>query len=75
MNPKDIEAAKHRAITTGVFRVANLRDIIASKKASDRKKDLIELPLLESFQEECEKLHPPTLRTALDVAKDNPRHH
>lgn len=69
------ESAKHRAITTGLFRVANLRDIIASKRASGRKKDLIEIPLLESFQEEYEKLHAPPLRTALDIAKVDQRHH
>ena len=37
------------ALTEGIFRVAHLRDIIASKRASGRQKDLVDLPLLESF--------------------------
>ena len=60
--------AKARGITEGIFHVANLRDIIASKKASGRQKDLIELPLLESFREEYEKRHAPLLRSAADLA-------
>src|SRR5258706_270237 len=47
--------AKARSLTEGIFRVANLRDIIASKRASGRQKDKIELPLLESFRVEYEK--------------------
>ena len=31
--------AKERGLTEGIFRVANLRDIIASKTASGRRKD------------------------------------
>ena len=48
--------------------IANLRDIIASKKASGRKKDMNELPLLEAFREEYEKRHTPPLRSAADIA-------
>jgi hypothetical protein len=60
--------AKARSVTEGIFQVANLRDIIASKRASGRKKDEIELPLLENFRVEYEKLHAPPLRSAGDIA-------
>jgi hypothetical protein len=60
--------AKARSLTEGIFRVANLRDIIASKRASGRQKDQIELPLLESFRVEYEKRHPLLLRSAADIA-------
>ena len=60
--------AKARGVTEGIFQVANLRDIIASKRASGRKKDEIELPLLENFRVEYEKLHAPPLRSAGDIA-------
>src|SRR5580698_8109702 len=46
--------AKARGLKEGIFHVANLRDIIASKRASGRDKDQIELPLLESFRAEYE---------------------
>ncbi len=58
--------------TVGVFPIANLRDIIASKKASGRQKDRNEMPLLESFREEYEKRHAPALRSALDIAAKRP---
>ena len=61
-------AAKSRGVCEGIFQVANLRDIIASKRASGRKKDEIELPLLENFRVEYEKLHAPPLRSAGDIA-------
>ena len=65
--------AKARSVTEGIFQIANLRDIIASKRASGRKKDEIELPLLESFRVEYEKLHAPPLRSAGDIAAKRPR--
>lgn len=46
--------AKSRAIQEDIFPVANLRDIIASKKASGRMKDKMDLHLLELFQQEFE---------------------
>lgn len=67
------EEAKTRALTEGIFHVANLRDIIASKRASGRKKDEIELPLLESFREEFEKRRQTPLRSAADIASDKGR--
>jgi hypothetical protein len=45
-----------------------LGTIIASKAASGRQKDLVDLPLLESFRVEYEKRHAPPLRTAADIA-------
>lgn len=60
--------AKERRLLEGIFPVANLRDIIASKRASGRKKDQIELPLLENFRAEYEKRHSPPLRSAGDIA-------
>ena len=60
--------AKSRKVSEGIFQVANLRDIIASKRASGRKKDEIELPLLESFRAEYEKLHASPVRSAGDIA-------
>lgn len=65
--------AKSRGLTDGIFRVANLRDIIASKRASGRQKDTIELPLLENFRVEYEKRHNAPLRSASDIATDKSR--
>ena len=59
--------AKTRSYVEGVFQVANLRDIIASKRASGRQKDVIELPLLESFRVEYEKRHALLGRSAGDI--------
>ena len=61
-------AAKSRSVREDLFCVANVRDIIASKQASGRQKDVLELPLLRAFQEEYEKRHPSPLRSAADVA-------
>ena len=69
----DFAEAKKRGLTEGIFRVANIRDIIASKRASGRQKDKIELPLLESFRAEYEKLHAAPLRSARDIADQQPR--
>jgi hypothetical protein len=63
--------AKSRSIVDGIFKVANLRDIIASKRASGREKDKIELNLLESFRSEYEQRHPSRqpLKSAADVGR------
>ena len=47
-------AAKRRAVTEGIFPVANIRDIIASERASNRMKDRMDLHLLELFRSEYE---------------------
>lgn len=61
--------AKARSLKVEGFRVANLRDIIASKRASGRERDLVDLPLLERFQQEYERLNPVLLLSAADVAR------
>ncbi len=60
--------AKARGLVVEGFHIANLRDIIASKRASGREKDLIDLPLLEKFREEYEKQNPQPLYSSIDVA-------
>lgn len=55
--PDGIESydqAKARSVHEDIFPVANLRDIIASKKASGRMKDRLDLHLLELFRLEYE---------------------
>ena len=42
-------SSKSRRIMEDIFPIANLRDIIASKKASTRKKHLVDMELLEEF--------------------------
>lgn len=46
--------ARLRAVSLGIFPVANIRDIIASKKASNRMKDRLDLHLLDLFRIEYE---------------------
>jgi hypothetical protein len=67
---RSFDEAKARSLQVEEFRIANLRDIIASKRASGREKDRIDLEYLERFREEFEKRHAPALRSAADVAKD-----
>jgi hypothetical protein len=62
------EEARARSLVVDGFHIANLRDIIASKRASGREKDLIDMPLLERFREEYEKQNPQPLRSAADLA-------
>ena len=59
--PDGIESfaeAKSRYVQEDIFPVANLRDIIASKKASGRMKDRLDLHLLELFRLEFEARKP-----------------
>jgi hypothetical protein len=51
---ENFDAAKQRAVTEGIFPVANIRDIIASKTASNRMKDRVDLHLLDLFRIEYE---------------------
>lgn len=67
---ENFDVAKRRSIRAGIFCVANLRDIIASKKASGRTRDIVELPLLESFREEYEKRYASPLRSAAEIAEE-----
>ena len=65
--------AKARALNVEGFRIANLRDIIASKRASGRERDLLDLPYLERFRQEYERAHAPPVRSALDAAQERNR--
>jgi predicted nucleotidyltransferase len=65
---ESFEKARERMIVVENFPVANLLDIIASKKASNREKDLNDLPLLEDFRQEFEKRNRSELKTALELA-------
>ncbi len=65
---ESFEKARERMIVIDEFPIANIRDIIASKKASGREKDLNDLPLLEDFQEEFEKKMRGEPKTALEIA-------
>lgn len=49
------EEAKRRMDSSTGFPVANLRDIIASKRAAGRPRDAVELPLLEAFRDVYER--------------------
>jgi hypothetical protein len=55
---ENYDEAKRRAVREDIFPVANLRDIIASKKASGRMKDRLDLHLLELFRLEYESRQP-----------------
>lgn len=61
-------AAKSRRIMEDIFPIANLRDIIASKKASNRRKDLVDMEMLEEFAKEYAAVHSKPLNSALNQA-------
>ncbi len=65
---ESFEKARERMLIVDGFPIANIRDIIASKKASGREKDLNDLPLLEDFKEEFEKKMRGEAKTALEIA-------
>ncbi|MBI4327712.1 MAG: hypothetical protein HY674_20970 [Chloroflexi bacterium] len=65
--------AKARSLIIESFRVANLRDVIASKRASGREKDLLDLSMLERFRAEYEKQHPQALKSAAELAAEHPK--
>lgn len=52
---EEYDEAKRRMDSSSGFPVLNIRDIIASKRAANRDRDRIELPLLEAFREVYEK--------------------
>jgi hypothetical protein len=52
---ENYDVAKSRIDLSSGFPVLNIRDIIASKRAAARDRDLIELPLLEAFRNVYEK--------------------
>jgi len=68
--PDGIESfaeAKARSVIHDNFPVASLADIIASKRASGRMKDLIDLPMLEQFRTEFERRHPRPLKSRAEI--------
>lgn len=65
---ESFERARERMIVVENFPIANLRDIIASKRAAGRERDLNDLPLLENFLEEFEKRNTSEPKTALEIA-------
>ncbi len=65
---ESFELAKSRRHMIEGLPVANIRDIIASKKASGREKDFVDLPLLEDFREEFEKSIRGEPKTAIEIA-------
>jgi len=65
-------AASARSVQVENFRIANLQDIIASKRASGRRKDIADLPMLEAFREEYEKRLRRPLRSAAETAAARP---
>ena len=52
---ENFEVAKTRIDVSSGFPVANIRDIIASKRAAGRPRDAIELPQLQALRDEYEK--------------------
>lgn len=65
---ESFEIAKSRQHLIDGLPVANIRDIIASKKAAGREKDLVDLPLLEDFRHEFEKGLSGEPKTAIEIA-------
>jgi hypothetical protein len=52
---ENYDEAKARMDMSSGFPVANISDIIASKRAANRPRDAVELPLLRAFREMYEK--------------------
>ncbi len=64
------EIAQKRMHLIDGLPVANIRDIIASKKASGREKDFVDLPLLEDFRVEFEKSLRGEIKSAVEIAME-----
>lgn len=69
---KDYASARARRIGHENYPVASLGDIIASKEASNRPKDLVEIPLLKAFKQEYERAHRRELKTAINIIRRPP---
>ena len=54
--------AEQRAVLIEGFPLTSIDDIIASKRAAGRERDLADLPLLEAFRTELRKNPPPLLK-------------
>lgn len=70
---ENFDDAFARRIVVDSFPVANLSDIIASKRAADRPKDWVDLLLLDEFREEFEKKHRKPPRSSIEIALDRTR--
>ena len=70
---ESFDAANSRRHLIDGLPVANIRDIIASKKAANREKDLVDLPLLEDFLQEFEKTPRGEPKTAVEIALERLR--
>lgn len=70
---ESFEVANSRRHLIDGLPVANICDIIASKRAAGREKDLVDLPLLEDFREEFEKKNRSEPKSAIEIALDRPR--
>lgn len=67
---ESFDEAKKRMHVIENFPVANIRDIIESKRSSGREKDLIDLPLLEDFRDEFERKMRSEPRSAIEIAME-----
>ena len=65
---ESFDIAQKRMHLIDGFPVANIRDIIASKRASGREKDRNDLPLLEDFRDEFEASIRREPRSPLEIA-------
>jgi len=70
---ESFEIANSRRHVIDGLPVANIRDIIASKRAAGREKDLVDLPLLEDFREEFEKNLRSSPKSAIEIALERTR--
>ncbi len=64
-------AAYERRLDEGIYPIANLKDIIASKKASNRRKDWVDMDLLEAFAEEFFANQSKPLRSSIELTEEN----
>lgn len=69
---ESFEKAKARRIVHEGLNVASLEDIIASKRSAARAKDANDLPQLELFRIEYERLHPEPLKSAWEIDQQKP---
>ena len=65
---ENFDGAKSRSVEHAGYPVASLRDIIASKRASNRAKDRLDLEMLEEFRKEFEKRYSPEMKSAAGIA-------
>ena len=69
---ESFEKAKARRIVHEGLNIASLEDIIESKRGAARLKDANDIPQLELFRIEYERLHPKPLRSAWEIDRQKP---